>query len=95
MLKFFFLNSIKGDKNAIAKKAGAAGRTDGCAGAENMAAKGLGSKAGTSAKFRSPVGGRTAGLKETGANRSWVSEEHRRADRGFKGNRRAQVTAKS
>ena len=43
MLKFYFiLNSVKGDKSA--------GRTDGCAGVENMAAKGLGSKAGTSAK---------------------------------------------
>ena len=36
-------------------------------------------------------GGRTAGLKETGANRSRVSGEHRRVDRGFEGNRRAQV----
>ena len=33
-------------------------------------------------------GGRTAGLKETGANKSWVSGENRRADRGFEGNRR-------
>ena len=44
MLKFL-KNSVKGDKSA--------GRTDGCAGAENMAARGLGSKAGTSAKTRS------------------------------------------
>jgi len=30
-------------------------------------------------------------LKETGANRSWVSGEHRPADRGFEGNKRGQV----
>ena len=36
-------------------------------------------------------GGRTAGLKETGANRSWVSGEHRPADRRFEGNKRGQV----
>ena len=47
---------------------------------------------------RGPVAGssgRTAGLKETGTNRSRVSGEHRRADRGVEGNRRAQVAAKS
>ena len=44
MLKFL-KNSVKGDKSA--------GRTDSYAGVENMAAKGLGSKAGTSAKVGS------------------------------------------
>ena len=37
------------------------------------------------------IGGRTAGLKETGANRSRVSGEQTRADRGFRGNRCAWV----
>ena len=37
------------------------------------------------------IGGRTAGLEETGALRSRVSGEKTRADRGFGGNRRAQV----
>ena len=41
----FLKTSVKGNKSA--------GRTDGCAGAENMAAEGLGSKVGTSAKVRS------------------------------------------
>ena len=35
--------------------------------------------------------GRTAGLKKTGTVKSRVSEEHRRADREFEGNRRGQV----
>ena len=38
------------------------------------------------------IDGQTVGLKETGANRSRVSGEQTRADRGFRGNRRAQVT---
>ena len=36
-------------------------------------------------------GSRTVGLKETGANRSRVSGEHRGADYGFEGNMREQV----
>ena len=53
----------------------AAGRTGGCAGAEDMAAKGLGSKkAKTSAKSKSRVWGEVA-----------------RSDRGFEGNSRGQV----
>ena len=98
MLKFFLKFCKGGQKCCCRKGCRAVGRTDGCAGAENMAAKGLGSKAEKVQKsdrgFVAGSGSRTAGLKETGANRSWVYGEHRRADRGFEGNRRAQVAAK-
>ena len=47
-------NSVKGNKRCCCRKGcRAAGRTDGYVGVENMAARGLGSKAGTSAKVRS------------------------------------------
>ena len=49
----FFLKFCKGGQKCCR----AVGRTDGCASAENMVAKGLGSKAGTSAKVRSRVCG--------------------------------------
>ena len=48
-------------------------------------------KAGTSAKFRSDRWSDRRFEGNRRANRSRVSEEHRRADRGFVGNRHAQV----
>ena len=72
---FFFLNSVKGDKNAIAEKAIGLQVEQMAVQVQNIWQQGgWVQKAGTSAKVRSRVWGEIA----------W-------SDRGFEGNRRAQV----